>query len=100
VSYTFTVVNQGAYTDTYTLALSGATWPVTLPFTMTAALAPAASQEIVLTVDIPSGAAVGTTDTVTLTATSMLDPVVGDSAVATTTSEFLRFYLPLIHKGG
>jgi hypothetical protein len=35
---------------------------------------------------------------VTLTATSMLDPVVADSAMATTTSEFYLFYLLLIHK--
>jgi hypothetical protein len=99
VTYTFSVVNQGTYTDTYTLALSGAAWPVTLPFTMTAALAPAASQDIILTVDIPAGATIGSTDTLTLTATSMFDPGVGDSAMATTTADLHRTYLPLIQKG-
>jgi hypothetical protein len=98
VVYTFPVTNQGDYTDTFTLALSGGTWPSMLSVTTTLALGPGASQDVLLTVGIPTTAAPGATDVVTITATSELDAAVSDSATATTTAMGHKVYLPIVVK--
>ena len=97
-TYAFPVTNMGDYTDTFTLTLTGGVWPSMLSMTTTTALEPGASQTVTLTVDIPTGATTGNTDTLTITAISMLDPGVSDSAMATTTAVGRRIYLPIIVK--
>jgi hypothetical protein len=103
VTYVFTVTNMGIFTDTFSLTLTGWVWPSTLSMTTTNALAPGASQTVTLTVGIPLTATAGVTDTVTLTAISMLDPGVSDSAIATTLAEATpveswHIYLPIISR--
>jgi len=98
VIYVFTVTNMGNYTDTFTLSLAGWAWPSALSVSATDALAPGESQTVTLTVDIPVDATDGDTDTVTLMAISTLDPGVSDNAMATTTAEGWRYYLPIILK--
>lgn len=53
-----------------------------------------------MTVTIPSTATLGSSDSVTLTATSQLDSQVSASATFTTTMETFYIYLPLTSRDG
>ena len=94
--FTLTIQNPGLGADTYNLSLSGNTWPTALSTTSVGPLAPGESQSVTLTVIIPAGASDGDMDSATVTAASMLDPLVSDSAVVATTAVVKRVYLPVI----
>jgi uncharacterized repeat protein (TIGR01451 family) len=96
VAYMLTLTNSGNVMDTFELSAAGNTWTTTHPLSMT--LAAGMSTNVTVEVAIPSGAADGASDTVTITATSMGDPSQSDSSVLTTTAEWLRLYLPIIFR--
>ncbi len=84
VVYTFTIVNQGNYTDTFNLTANGA-WTPTLPVSVIDPLAAGESLAFTLQVVVPASAAYGDSDTADITARSTLDPGASSSAVVLTT---------------
>ncbi len=74
VLYTYTLFNGTEITDTYTLALGGNSWPTTLSYSVTPSVPPYTTLALTVTVDIPTGAVAGDSDTATLTATSVTSP--------------------------
>ncbi len=101
VTYTFTVTNQGNYTDTFTLAVTGV-WTATLPGGLSTGPVGAGDTVIVtVVVVIPAGAADGDDDVATLTVTSSLDSGVAATTTATTTAVIApqyRVYLPVVKR--
>jgi hypothetical protein len=102
VSYTLTVSNTGLVTDTFSVDVSGYTWPASSPSSV-GPLAAGAGQEIIVSVGIPDGAAVGASDTMTVTVTSQGDSSASDSSVLTTTVKEAPpsgyvLYMPLMLK--
>ncbi|HPD40852.1 MAG TPA: PKD domain-containing protein, partial [Anaerolineae bacterium] len=85
VTYTFTVMNAGLVTDTFSAALSGGLWEAVAPSTV-GPLAPGASAAITVRVTIPSNAGCGATDAVTLTVASQGNPVRTAAARITTSA--------------
>jgi uncharacterized repeat protein (TIGR01451 family) len=84
VSYTLTLANNGTTTDTFDLAVSGNAWTTTVPVTV-GPLAPGASTDLVVGVEIPFGVHSGDEDVATVTATSQGDPERSASSTLTTT---------------
>lgn len=90
-SYTVTLKNLGFKTDSYSLASTGGTFPVsffdstcTTPQTTTASLIAGSSVDVCVKVAVPSGATDGTSSTSTVTATSIGSPTVSASGTITT----------------
>ena len=87
LTHTFTVKNNGNYTDTFDLAISGETWTTTGPGSV-GPLGAGASQAVAVEVTIPNEPAVAdviiASDSFTLEATSQQDG--GTNAAATGTS--------------
>ncbi len=94
-NYTFTVRNPGLGADTYNLSVSGNTWTAVLSAASVGPLAPGESHTVTLTVTIPAGALDGDMDSATVTATSTLDPLISDSAIATSSAVIKQIYLPV-----
>jgi len=89
IVYTHTLTNTGNRTDTFTFtARSSRGWVVTptVPVTLSAGLTAA----VPITIKIPFGAISGTVDTTILTATSLFNMFVFDTATDTTTVAFTR----------
>jgi DNA-binding beta-propeller fold protein YncE len=95
VEYTFTVTNMGNTADSFELSVDSA-WPADLSMTNTGLLGSGDSIEVTVTVHIPYGLTGGSSDVLTLTATSDNDAGVSDTAEATTTAMLLQLYLPVI----
>jgi uncharacterized repeat protein (TIGR01451 family) len=90
-TYTVSVHNLGFNSDNFALALTGNAWPTTLwnasfttPVTQTGTLAPGASFTVGIKVSVPAGAAGGSSDTASLTATSHANPSVHATATLQT----------------
>ncbi len=83
---TLTLTNTGTTSDTFALALAGNAWPAAVTPAQAGPLPPGASAPLSLTVSIPSGAAHGATDVLTLTAISSGDPAATARAHVTTTA--------------
>jgi hypothetical protein len=98
VRYTLYMTNTGGLADTFNLGLSGGSWSAAIDGPTSVPLAAGASAAVVVEVSVPSGAAVGSDDTVTLTATSQGDTSKSATADLTTTSGYLKTYLPIILK--
>jgi uncharacterized membrane protein len=96
VTYTLSLRNTGILTDTYNLALDGNAWPTFIDGASSVTLVAGASSAVSVVVSIPEAAAIGDSDAVRLTATSQTTPFVSDSAKLTTTSAYLKTYLPMI----
>ena len=86
VTYPVTVANLGFNTDTYTMSSSGGTYTVsfldstcTAAITTTPSVAPGASTNVCVKVDVPAGAADSATSTATVTATSVGNPAASAS---------------------
>jgi len=86
LTYTVFITNSGDYTDTFDLSLSGASWPVELSALAVGPLPPSASAAVVVSVTIPSYPVLFQ-DTVTLSAVSRLDTLVGASVARTTRAD-------------
>jgi hypothetical protein len=100
VIYSFSLMNEGNYTDTFSLDASGA-WLPTLSAISTGQLGMGKSFVFTLEVAIPSNATEGSSDTTTVTAQSGFDSAVSGSAeVITTAGPPLgwRVYLPIVLK--
>jgi uncharacterized membrane protein len=97
VVYTVWITNTGNVQDTFDLAVSGNAWP-TVPASASVTLDAGASAAVLVTVNIPAGAADGATDTAVFTATSQVDASATDLVALTTTAEWMRIYLPIILK--
>ena len=74
VTYTVGLYNITPLTDTYALTLAGNAWPVSLPPTPIGPLEPGMHQDLKVSVAIPPEANWYATDTVVVTATSMISP--------------------------
>lgn len=99
--YTLTVTNEGNYTDTFQLS-AGGVWTPTLSTDTAGPLAPGEVFTFTLDVAIPAGAAGGSTDMTTVTATSGWDASIWATAQVTTTAvggEY-RVYLPVVLRAG
>jgi uncharacterized repeat protein (TIGR01451 family) len=91
ITYALTVTNRGFTPDSYGLTVSGNTFPTetldatcTTTLTTTATLGAGESVDVCVRVDVPGGAANGTTDHATFTATSIGSPSVSGSATIDT----------------
>jgi len=98
VTYTLVVTNAGSLTDTYTLTATGNLWPTQVAPAQTLPLAPGATAQILVRVDIPAGPP-GLADTVTTRATSGLDGQ-AYAEVSLITLRLWGVYLPLAVKTG
>ena len=95
ITYTHTLTNSGNYTDTFTLGYSSSQgWASVTPSPVT--LAAGGTQQVVVTVSVPAGAAVGMVESTIITATSQAAPTIFDTVTDTTSVEEHRIYLPLI----
>lgn len=84
LDYSFTLTNQGNYTDSFTLQIGPHVWPSALSAGEIGPLASGAHSPFILTVSIPAGAEAGRQETVAVTATSALDGEVWQRVDATT----------------
>jgi hypothetical protein len=91
VDYTLQLTNTGNYTDTFELDYSGNTWDVSLPVTTTT-LSSGESLDVHVEVNVPADALDGAMDTVSVTVSSLADPLVTDHSMITTTAEILPVY--------
>jgi len=85
VTYILTLTNTGTVPDTFDLSLSGAAWTTTVPPTG-GPLNAGASQEITVTVNIPTDVPNGASDTATISAVSQGDQTAAATSVLTTTA--------------
>jgi len=102
VTYTVNVSNTGSVTDSFSLSATGNLWPTNLS-AASITLGAGQSGSVMVSVEIPAGAADGAMDTVTITAVSDGDGSTTDSVDLTTTAvvppppgSFI--YLPIILK--
>ncbi|MBN1661563.1 MAG: carboxypeptidase-like regulatory domain-containing protein [Anaerolineae bacterium] len=94
VTYTLTVTNSGAYSDTYTLSWGGNVWPVEGSPAQTPELAPGSAAQVVVRVHVPANPAADM-DTVMVRATSSWDAAVY-AEQRLVTRRLWGVYLPLI----
>lgn len=88
VTYTFTLENNGNFTDTVSLAATSSQgWDVSTVPSGTVELAPAASQPIDVVVSIPPGQVAGLEATITITATSSAPGEQATASAVTTIDE-------------
>jgi carboxypeptidase T len=94
VTYPLGVKNVGAFTDTFTLTVTGHSWPTMLGSTQTR-LTPDELVTVPLTVTIPGDASVGDVDLASITASGLQG-----SASATVRTDIISYsiYLPLVIK--
>jgi hypothetical protein len=93
-AHTLRVTNDGNARDTFDVTVSGNTWTTTAP-ALVGPLAPGASANCVVVVEVPSDAGLGATDTATVRITSGGDGTKWASATLTTWA-MLEVYLPAI----
>lgn len=93
--YLFVLSNTGTYSDTYMLQAAGG-WPASLSESSSGLLGPGESFVVSLTVEVPLTAVLGSSETVTVSATSGLDAGVSAQAAATTTAVWRRLFLPVV----
>jgi uncharacterized repeat protein (TIGR01451 family) len=91
VDFTVHLRNVSFNSDSYTVAVSGNTFPTTVldatctsPLTTTPTVASGASTDVCVRVAVPGGAANATVDTATITAASVADPSATGSATTKT----------------
>lgn len=97
VVYTVYVTNSGQVSSTFSLSVSGNSWPTSLSVP-DVTLDVGQSASVMVTVDIPAGTADGDMDVVTVTVVSDDDPGSTDSVMLVTTALEPSIYLPMILK--
>jgi hypothetical protein len=95
VTYTLRITNSAFMTDVLAMAVSGQTWPVSLPTALT--LPPGNGANIVVVVTVPTTVTPGSADIVQVRVSSHGDAT-RVSAVLTTRTEPYRIYLPLVRR--
>ncbi len=99
VTFELEVYNNGAFEDDFSLSLTGDDWETTiLPSTIVTDTQPGESKFLQLTVQVPSGAVMGDSDTVTVTAASQGNPARTDTVILTTRLPLYRLFLPDIER--
>jgi carboxypeptidase T len=88
------VTNQGALTDTYTIAITSR-WPISAPATI-GPLAALQQASLPLTISVPLTASVGMSDTATIHIESLAEQSISAELVLTTEAVAHRLLLPLI----
>jgi PKD repeat protein len=88
VTYTVELYNFTPMTDSYALTLAGNAWPVSLPPTPIGPLEPGMHQDINVSVAVPPGAAWYASDTVVVTATSLISPTAYHDSTRLTTQAY------------
>jgi len=101
VTYTLRVTNTGNTTDMFSVIVSGNTWVTTADPTTVGPLAAGESADVMVTVDIPTSAVGGDTDSATVTITSQADATRSASSTLTTRApagieDGGDIYLPLV----
>lgn len=93
------MTNTGNIIDTFDVAVSGHTWPTTVPVTV-GPLERGGRANMDVTVNIPPHAAGGVADTATIIVTSQGDSAQLATAILTTTAESAShdLFLPLVLK--
>ncbi len=105
VTYTLQVTNAGNTTDMFSVTVGGNTWDTAADPTTVGPLAAGESANVVVTVNIPTSAVGGDTDSATITITSRGDPTKSVSVTLTTLTMAeipvgWDIYLPLIARNG
>jgi Carboxypeptidase regulatory-like domain len=96
VTYTFTVTNSGANSDTYDVAASSSLgWADLASLPSERGLSPGADFSLPVTVTVPLDAPRGSLDELRLQVTSQNSPSLGDTVTARTVVPPRRVYLPL-----
>jgi hypothetical protein len=95
VNYAIEVTNTGVWQDRFSISVSGAHWPTGGFPNPTGLLQPGAKQIIPVTVYIPPGQAINSSDSATLRVSSVGDPRVWSESVLTTVvTDAYKVYLP------
>jgi len=94
--YTHTLRNTGDAGDTYTVIVTSTQGWTALASSDAVNLAPDETAVVMVSVEVPSGATAGMSDTATLQATSWASSTVQVQAVDTTTVAYRKVYLPLV----
>lgn len=104
VLHTFYITNTGTITDSYGVDIRQATWTTRPVTTAVGPLHAGRSQPFSITVEIPTTASSGNSDTAQVAASSLLSPTVQASMLLTTTVRTLPLtcglYLPLVLREG
>jgi serine protease AprX len=90
VTHTLHLTNTGITTDSFTIDLGPAQWPMTIAFTSTAVLAANESVPVTITALIPADALAYTYDTVVVTVTSQTKAQRSAATLITTSAEAVR----------
>jgi VCBS repeat-containing protein len=90
LTYTVTVMNTGDYTDTFTIDLSGNSWPTSASTSSVGPLAAGQSADVEIYVTVGASGS----DTVTVTAISDLDNNISDSVDLTSMVGEYKNYMP------
>ncbi len=99
VTYTLTAQNQGNVADSLMVALSRSAWRTVSATAVVGPLMAGATDTLAVMVAIPPTAAVGASDTVAVTLTSVGDAgAFSVSRLTTTTAAWRRVYLPCVLK--
>lgn len=105
ISYTFTITNNGAVTDSYLFSVASE-WETTQSLYESSFLPPGESSELMIGVQVPAGAQVGEMDTATLSVRSLAASSIAVMTQAVTTvietppppEEDYVIFLPLVLK--
>jgi hypothetical protein len=93
ITYTLTVTNTGAETDSFRIKLSGNSWPTEAPMQV-GPLSPGSRAAIPVAVKLPSVIDCSSRDSVTVVVSSQGDPKKSAQAILNTRSPLNCFYFP------
>ena len=95
LAYRLTVTNTGLVSDSFAVTVTRSVWPVSAPEQI-GPLAPLASADFTVTIQVPLTATVGTTNTVTITVASQAEPAQQRTRRLTTQVINYPLFFPII----
>ena len=98
ITFTLQVTNLGTQDDSFSIQISGNSWPTILSTETIGPLSPGQSGELLIQVTIPETAQIGDQDNAVLTATSQNDPSKLTIASLTTQIKHPDVYLPIVSR--
>lgn len=98
ITFAVQVTNLGTQDDSFSIQISGNSWPTTLTTGTIGPLSPGQSGELLIQVTIPETAQIGDQDTTTLIATSRGDPSKLTLVSLTTQIKRPDVYLPIVSR--